>query len=319
MADIEHRLTNHQLKSRVTLWGLAINFLLGGTKIAVGIGCGAKSLIADGMHSLFDLLSDAAVLAALYWSNRPEDETHHYGHHKFSNLAQFFVGWLILLFALGLVFQSFFQSFFQDTTNHYESSLSGVTVAIAAASLIVKEALFHWTRRVAVRTKSDLLMANAWHHRTDSISSLIVAVALTAIWLGGPEWRILDDIISIVLGSYLTIEAAKVIFKSTADLLDTAPRREIIDDLREHILTTPGTIAYHDFRVRKTGDYYEVNLHLQIQPDLTIQQGHDIASDVRDALKQAHPEVFNVLVHLEPATDRHLVERGISDQGKTSP
>lgn len=312
MASADPSLERSHRGNKVTLWGLWMNLLLGVVKIGVGLSFGVKSLIADGMHSLLDLLSDAAVLGALYWSSRPEDDTHHYGHHKFSSLTQFFIGWLILIFALGLTFKSFFHS----DSIHHSTALSGVTVIVALVSLVIKEGLFYWTRKVALQTRSDLLMANAWHHRTDSISSLAVAIALVAIWLGGPEWRILDDIVSVVLGSYLAVEAGKIIWKSTADLLDTAPRREIVDDLREHILTTPGAIAYHDFRVRKIGDYYEVNLHLQIQPDLTIQQGHDIASEVRDILKYAHPEVFNVLVHVEPATDRHLVERGISDRGK---
>ncbi|NWK54590.1 cation transporter [Verrucomicrobiaceae bacterium N1E253] len=293
---------------KVTLTGLLINLLLGFLKISIGWVFGAKALVADGMHSFLDLFSDAAVLAAIHWSSRPEDETHHYGHHKFSSLAQFFIGWLILFLAVALVIAAFFH----DSHLLPASNLSGVTVVVALISLVVKEGLFWWTRNVARQTHSDLLMANAWHHRTDSVSSFAVALTLCAVWIGGAEWRILDDIVSAVLGSYLAVEAGKIIWKSSADLLDAAPRKEIIDDLREHILTIPGAIAYHDFRVRKTGDYYEVNLHLQIKPELTVLQGHEIASEVKNSLQAAHPEVFSVLVHIEPATGRHLVERGIS-------
>jgi cation diffusion facilitator family transporter len=295
--------------NQVTLWGLVINLALGAVKVAAGICFGSKALLADGMHSLLDLISDAAVLIAIYWASQPEDETHHYGHHKFSSFAQLFIGCLIFAFAVGLV-----MSIFIGTPSH-TTALSGITVVIAIISLLIKESLFWWTRAVALKIRSELIMANAWHHRSDSISSLAVAVALIAVWLGGPEWRILDDIVSAVLGSYLAIEAGKIIWKSSADLLDTAPRKEIVDDLREHILTIPGAIAYHDFRVRKTGDYYEVDLHLQIQPNLTIQEGHDIASKVRDTLRAAHPDVFRVMVHIEPATDRHLTQKGISDSG----
>lgn len=308
--DPQHQEISKQGK-KVTVWGLCINLLLGISKVSAGLLFGSKALLADGMHSLLDLISDAAVLAALYWSSRPEDDTHHYGHHKFSSFAQMFIGWLILVFAVGLVTSIFF-----DSSLEKESiALNGASVIIAVISLIIKEGLFWWTRAIAIKTRSDLLMANAWHHRSDSISSLGVAATLFAVWLGGPEWRILDDITSVVLGSYLAIEAGKIICKSSADLLDTAPRKEIIDDLREHVLTINGTIAYHDFRVRKTGDYYEVNLHLQLDPNLTIHEGHKIASEVKQALCTAHPEVFSVLVHIEPATDKHLVERGISDRG----
>ena len=301
-----------QQGNKVTLWGLALNLLLGVAKVVAGVCFGSKALLADGMHSLLDLVSDAAVLAALYWSSRPEDENHHYGHHKFSSFAQLFIGCLILFFAIALV-MSTFVGLSEDES---AIPLSGLTVLIALISLIAKEGLFWWTRGVAIQIKSDLIMANAWHHRSDSISSLAVTLTLIAVWLGGPEWRFLDDIVSAVLGSYLVVEAGKIIWKSTADLLDTAPRKEIIDDLREHILTIPGTVAYHDFRVRKTGDYYEVDLHLQVQPDFTIQQGHDIASEVRDTLQKEHPEVFRVMVHIEPATEEHLVDRGISGRGQ---
>lgn len=293
-----------------TLRGLWINLLLGAAKVALGLAFGAKSLIADGMHSLMDLFSDAAVLAALHWSSRPEDQSHHYGHHKFSSLTQCFIGWLILIFALAIICAPFLHPFSDSPA----TALNGLTVCVALFSLIVKESLFVWTRKIARQTRSDLLMANAWHHRTDSISSLVVTITLTAIWLGGPEWRILDDLVSVVLGSYLAIEAGKIIWQGCSELLDTAPDQEIIDDLREHILTTAGAIAYHDFRVRKVGDYYEINLHLQIEAQLSVQQGHEIASAVKLSLMEAHPEVFNVLVHIEPATERHLVERGISDQ-----
>jgi len=297
--------------NEITLWGLAINLILGIAKVVAGVVFGTKALLADGMHSLLDLVSDAAVLAALYWSAQPEDENHHYGHHKFSSFAQLFIGCLILFFAVGLILSVFFD----QSSDSPPVALNGLTVIIALVSLFVKEGLFWWTRAVAIRIKSDLIMANAWHHRSDSVSSLAVALTLIAVWIGGPDWRILDDIVSAVLGSYLVVEAGKIIWKSTADLLDTAPRKEIIDDLREHILTIPRAVAYHDFRVRKTGDYYEVDLHLQIQPDLTIQEGHDIASEVRNTLKDAHPEVFRVMVHIEPATEEHLVARGISDRG----
>ena len=299
--------------NQITTWGLFINLLLGAAKVIAGVFFGSRALLADGMHSLLDLVSDAAVLIALYWSARPEDETHHYGHHKFSSFAQLFIGVLIFVFAVGLV-----MSIFVGGNNlSHPAHLSGITVIIAIISLLVKEVLFWRTRAVALKTRSDLIMANAWHHRSDSISSLAVAVALIAVWLGGPEWRILDDIVSAVLGSYLAIEAGKIIWKSSADLLDTAPRKEIVDDFREHILTIPGAIAYHDFRVRKIGDYYEVNLDLQLQPDLTILEGHDIASEVREEIRSAHPDVFRVLIHIEPATGHHLDERGISGKGSS--
>jgi cation diffusion facilitator family transporter len=129
-----------------------------------------------------------------------------------------------------------------------------VAVIVTLISLVVKEMLFWWTRSIARKLKSDLLMANAWHHRMDSLSSLGVALALVGVWIGGPSWAFLDDAVTLVLGGYIIFEATKIFLRACSDLLDAAPDRTIIEDLREHILPTPGVIAYHDFRVRRVGD-----------------------------------------------------------------
>lgn len=294
--------------TRITWIGLSVNLLLGVVKTCAGWWLGSKALIADGMHSLLDLLTDIAVLIGLSMARVPEDEGHHFGHHKFASLAKFFVGGGLLLFAIVLVVSALL-----DFRSGVESPKAGVAAIVAIISLGVKEILFWWTRGVAKMIKSDLLMANAWHHRTDSISSLGVAVALTGVWLGGESWTFLDGAVTLVLGCYLVFEAGKIFRRSCADLLDAAPEREIVEDFREHILPTPGALAYHDFRVRRVGDVFEVDLHLQVDPNLTVEKGHEIARDVKVRLQERHPEVFKVLVHVEPANNEHIMERGVSE------
>jgi len=298
--------------TRITWIGLSINLLLGVVKTCAGWWLGSKALIADGMHSLLDLLTDIAVLIGLSMARVPEDEGHHFGHHKFASLAKFFVGGGLLVFALLLVVSALL-----GFRSGVDSPKAGVAALVAIFSLVVKEILFWWTRGVAKMIKSDLLMANAWHHRTDSISSLGVAVALIGVWLGGESWAFLDGAITLVLGCYLVFEAVKVFRRACADLLDAAPEREIVEDFREHILLTPGAMAYHDFRVRRVGDVFEVDLHLQVDPELTVEKGHQIAREVKALLQQMHPEVSTVLVHVEPANTEHIIERGISDLEET--
>ncbi|MFW6218407.1 MAG: cation diffusion facilitator family transporter, partial [Verrucomicrobiota bacterium] len=191
--------------------------------------------------------------------------------------------------------------------------LAGGAVLVALVGLVVKEGLFWWTRAVARRLHSDLLLANAWHHRMDSLSSCGVAVALAGVWLGGPEWAFLDGAVTLVLGAYLLLESFKILRAATGDLLDAAPAREIVEDFREHILPTPGALAYHDFRVRRVGDFYEVDLHLQVDPEMTVDRGHEVAREVKQGLRDRHPEISKVLVHVEPASGEHLKSRGISD------
>ncbi len=293
---------------RITWIGFAVNLILGLVKTVAGFALSSKALIADGMHSLLDLLSDVAVLFGLFMARRPEDENHLYGHHKFASLSKFFIGGSLILFAMMLVLSAIW-----DFRVGPAVPDAGAAAVVALISLAVKEVLFWCTRGVAKRIKSDLLLANAWHHRTDSFSSLGVAVALIAVWFGGESWAFLDDAVTLVLGGYLVFEAAKIFVSATGELLDAAPRREIIEDLREHILPTPGALAYHDFRVRRVGDVYEVDLHLQVEPELTVDQGHAIAREVKQRLLAQHPEVWKVLVHIEPADEEHLQQKGISD------
>ena len=297
--------------TRITWIGLWVNLLLGVVKTLAGWLFGSKALIADGMHSLLDLLSDIAVLLGLAMARRPEDENHLYGHHKFVSLAKFFIGGVLMVFSFLLVVSSVMDF----RSGGSVAPVAGSAACFAVLSIAVKEAMFWWTRGVAKRLRSDLLMANAWHHRMDSISSVGVAVALTGVWLGGPDWAFLDGAVTLVLGCYLVFEAAKIFLRACSDLLDAAPEREVIEDLREHVLQAPGALAYHDFRVRRIGDVYEIDLHLQVDPQITVEMGHHIASEVKVHLLEQHPEVSKVLVHLEPANEVHVIKRGISDDG----
>jgi cation diffusion facilitator family transporter len=295
---------------RVTWIGLLVNLLLGTVKTVAGWTLGSMALIADGMHSLLDLLSDIAVLLGLSMARRPEDENHHFGHHKFASLAKFFIGGVLVLFSAMLVISAVLDF---RTGGGLEVTISGGAALVAIISVIIKEALFWWTRAVAIRVHSDLLLANAWHHRTDSISSIGVAIALIGVWFGGVDWAFLDGAVTLVLGCYIVFEAIKIFLRACADLLDAAPEREIIEDLREHILPTPGACAYHDFRVRRVGDVYEIDLHLQVDPQISVEQGHQIAKNVKERMLEQHPEISKVLIHVEPANNKHIMERGISD------
>ncbi len=300
---------------RITWIGLWVNLLLGVVKTFAGWTLGSKALIADGMHSLLDLLSDVVVLFGLSMARRPEDENHHFGHHKFVSLAKFFIGGSLVVFSISLVVSSVLD--FRSGAR--VAPVAGSAALVAFVSILVKEALFWWTRGVAKRLRSDLLMANALHHRMDSISSVGVAVALVGVWLGGADWAFLDGAVTLVLGCYLVFEAAKIFLRACSDLLDAAPEHAVIEDLREHILPTPGALAYHDFRVRRVGDVYEIDLHLQVDPHITVEMGHQIASEVKLRLREQHPEVSKVLVHVEPANAEHIMKRGISDAGAALP
>lgn len=298
---------------RITWIGLVLNLLLGVAKCFSGLLLGSKALLADGAHSLLDLLTDGTVLFGLYMANKPEDAGHHYGHHKFASFAKFAVGGMLLAFSLSLIVTALLD--FHSGEVDLDAAPAAV---IAILGLVLKEALFWWIRAVAKRLRSDLIMANALHHRMDSLSSLAVTLALVGVWAGGPSWAFLDDAATLVLGSYLAFESYKVLRRGVDDLLDAAPAREIIEDFREHILPVRGVVAYHDLRVRRIGDVFEIDLHLQVDPELTVERGHSISREVKQGLQAKHPEVSKVLIHIEPATEGHIVDRGISGAGSKS-
>ena len=293
---------------RVTYLSFAVNLALATLKCLAGFFGRSAALMADGLHSFSDLASDAMVLFGLRMANRPRDEDHPYGHHRFNTFAAAGVALMILIFALWMCVSAL--------RSLRAPGMEGPALWAAWAALLsiaAKEALFFATRRVARRLGSRLLLANAWHHRTDSFSSVVTLFAVLVASLGGEEWRFVDSLAGLGLGIWLFIEGAGLFRGSVNDLLDRAPAQEIINDLREHILPTAGVIGYHHFRARNVGDLVEVDLHLQVDPRITVEEGHDIARSVRENIQSKHPEVLDVLIHVEPATHDHLRRDGIAD------
>lgn len=307
MAEQRERLLRyHENCLKITWISVVTNILLAVIKCILGVVANSKALIGDGLHSLMDLGSDIAVVFGLKMSAKPEDENHLYGHHKFVSLSALFISIILLVLCVCLIYVSVSALFMESR------ELPEWPALIAAfLSFLLKEGLYFWTKAVARRFKSRLLMANAWHHRTDSFSSVLVFIAIGAAMYGGPSWAFIDSIGGLFLGFYLIFQGVRLFRHACNDLLDTAPGKDILNDLREHILTTPGTVAYHDFRARPVGDLFEVDLHLQVAPNLTIEEGHLIADKVKKNILENHTEVIDVLIHIEPAKDGYLKEHGI--------
>lgn len=294
----------------VTILSVVVNILLSSAKIFLGSLIQSGALFADGLHSLVDLSTDIAVLFGFKMASKPEDENHPYGHHKFVSLSNFLIGLIIIFFSLLLVYTSYRDLFL---SHPYLVSPTWLALFVALASVIFKEALYWWTRFYAKKHNSKILMANAIHHRLDSFTSILALIALSAIFFGGQEWGFLDKIVGLGMGAYIAFEGIKIIVSASRDLLDEAPDQKVINDLREHILSTPGALAYHHFRVRRIGDLFEIDFHLQVDPKITVVEGHKIASRVKQNILKYHSEAYNVLVHIEPATERHIKAEGVHD------
>lgn len=300
-------LTNKKLGENVTWLSVVINIFLSIFKCILGVLAHSQALIGDGLHSLSDLITDVTALISFKISYKPEDEDHLYGHYKFSSLGALFISAILLTFCVVLIITSIKSLFIGG------GELPEWPALVAALiSIILKEWLYWRTKRIAYKLKSRVLMANAWHHRADSFSSIFVLIAILIAMIGGEKWLFIDRIVGLFLGVYLGYQAIKLIYQASEDLLDKAPEQGMINDIREHILPTPGVIGYHKFRARRIGDLFEVDLHLQVDPNITVEEGHIIASHVKENILKQHSEVLDVLVHIEPANPLHLKEKGIS-------
>ena len=298
--------TTLQRDGSVTTWlSLGVNLVLAVAKFTVGILASSQALVADGIHSLVDIASDITAIIGLKFAHLPKDDDHPYGHHRFSTLATMLISSLVLLFCLGLAWQSV--SALVDGT---KTATPGIAAAwVAGVALLVKEGFYRYARRQAERLGSRLLMANAMDHRADAIASLLALVAVVIANLS-PEWSVLDKVVGLVLAGWLGAEGIKLFKGSCEDLLDTAPAAHVLRDLSEHILAAPGAKGFHAFRARRLGDRFEVDFHLQVAETATVAEGHAIAGRIKADILKSHPEVVSVLVHVEPDAPEHRKQDG---------
>ncbi|MFW6133187.1 MAG: cation diffusion facilitator family transporter [Planctomycetota bacterium] len=285
--------------------GAGVDAGLTGIKLAVGAAAGSQALIADGLHSASDLVTDAAVLAGLRVSRRPADREHHYGHRRISTLVGLFIG--VVLFGAGLWI----------AYNALASlRVGGATVRgtlafyVALAAVPVKEALYHVTHHVGRRQRDLSLQANAWHHRTDALTSVAAATGLAAATFAGPDWAFVDAVTALVLAAFLLLVSVRIARRSAWELVDSAPSQATVQAIEQAVAATAGVRSYHAFRARQVGGQVEMDIHVQVDPELTVRQGHDIASSVRRRVQDSAPDVAQVVVHVEPAAEATPASRG---------
>jgi cation diffusion facilitator family transporter len=294
--------------TRVTWQSIGVNVAIGVIKCLVGVWGQSRALVVDGIHSLSDLGSDLAVLVGIRIATAPPDAQHPYGHHKVTSLVT-------LLISVGILF--FCSLILIDSTRALLAGTTAVpdwpTLVVAILSLLAKEWLFYRTRRVAIETHSTMVLANAWHHRTDSLTSVITAIGIAVILFLGPAWSFLDAVIGIAMAGYLATSGIQLGWRAINDLVDSAPEEAVINDLREHVLEVPGAAGYHEFRARRVGDMIEADLHLLVPAQMTVDQAHQVARRVKQTIQAAHPEVLNVLVHIEPDLPEHRKHQGIAE------
>ena len=299
--------------ARVTIVGMIINVFLTAIKIVFGIFGHSSALIADGLHSLSDLMSDIVVIFSIKISARPEDDSHNYGHGKIETLASLTVG--VMLFAAGgmILFEGV-SKIYDYFTGVPISTPAMITFYIALLSIIVKELLYQYTHRVAKKLKSDLIEVNAWHHRSDAFSSIGVAAGIGAAILLGPSWVILDPIVAVILAAYIIYIAAKILYTSLNDLMEASLSPEINNEILQIISDCDGVLNTHSLKTRKLGSEKAIDVHIMIDPDLTVKEAAIIQRNIEKCLKDKFGSHTYVIVKIEPYLEnkidreRHILE-----------
>jgi cation diffusion facilitator family transporter len=292
---------------RTTWSSLGVNILLAAGKFAVGLTANSAALIADGVHSLVDLVSDIAAILGLKYADLPKDDDHPYGHHRINTFATLIISCLVLGFCIGLAWHSL-----GSLVRGEASQVPGIAAAwVAGVALLIKEGFYRYARRQAERLNSRLLLANAADHRADAIASLMALVAVVTANLN-PALAVLDQVVGLVMAGWLGAEGVRLLKGTVDDLLDRAPAEAVLKDLSEHILAVSGVRGFHAFRARRLGDRLEVDFHLQVDATCTVADGHAIAGRVKAEIRATHPEVVSILVHVEPNEPQHLKSEGHS-------
>jgi cation diffusion facilitator family transporter len=281
-----------QAASRSTWVSVAVNIVLSVSQIVAGVLSKSQGLIADGIHSLSDLIGDFVVLLAGHHSQKGADEDHPYGHQRFENAASLVLGMLLLAVGMGMLWSA-------ATKLQSPASIATVHISalwVAGGALVAKELLFRYMLAVAKRVKSSMLVANAWHARSDAASSLVVGVGIIGNLLGYP---ILDPIAAALVGFMVTKMGWSFAWDALHDLMDRAADDAEVQAIRQTLVETPGISSVHDLRTRKMGDMIVVDAHLEVDAMLTVEQGHDIAVAARARVLQRH-RVLNLMTHVDP-------------------
>ena len=291
--DTQHTLAERQtVASRSTWVSVAVNLVLTITQIAAGILGKSQGLIADGIHSLSDLVADFVVLLASHHSQKDADEDHPYGHQRFETAASLVLGMLLLGVGLGMLWSAVGKL----QTPESIQTVHILALYVAGGALIAKELLFRYMLAAAKRVKSSMLVANAWHARSDAASSLVVGIGIIGNLAGYP---ILDPIAALIVGFMVTRMGWGFSWDAMHDLMDRAVDEQEVQAIRATLLETPGVSGVHDVRTRKMGDMVVVDAHIEVDATLSVEAGHDIAVDARQRVLRRH-RVLNLMTHVDP-------------------
>jgi len=279
--------------ARVTVLGALANALLTALKAAVGLAGGSSVLVADAAHSLSDLATDILVLLGLRMASKPPDEGHPYGHGRYETIATGVLAGALLLVAGGIAWDA-------STRFGAATKPASITLWVAALSIAVKETLFRVTLQVGRRCHSSLVVANAWHHRSDALSSIAAFAGILGARMGFPA---LDPAAAVLVAALIAKTAFQLLGGALREVTDATLERELLQQLGVEIRRLPGVVSFHQLRARRMGPRLLVDLNVVVDGSTTVSDGHQVAERVRQLLFQKQAGISEVLVHVDPEPD----------------
>lgn len=284
---------------RVTIVGAVCNVLLSVLKLVAGIVGRSSAMVADGMHSLSDLVTDAVVIVFVRMSSKPQDRRHEYGHGKYETLATSVIGILLLFVALGIMWDSS-QKIWQCLNGNAMPQPSILALVAALASIGVKEWLYRYTRTAGERQHSQAVVANAWHHRSDALSSVGTAIGIGGALALGPHWAVLDPIAAFFVSVLIVRAAIDQLRPSIGELVEDSLPESVEADISKAIHSVPGVTDPHNMRTRKIGSKCAVDVHVRMDGNITLNEAHSKAAAVERNIREVVGTDAFVMVHMEP-------------------
>lgn len=288
-----------RLVSRTTLWGSLVNIVLVICKFVAGICGHSAAMIADAVHSLSDLATDIVVIVFVHISSKPEDRGHDYGHGKYETLATLLIGVALFVVGFGILWGGAGQiwRFFQGERLQ---SPGWIAFVAALVSIVSKEILFQYTRRVGKRVDSPALIANAWHHRSDAFSSIGTAVGIGGAIVLGENGRILDPIAAVIVSLFIIHVAVKQLKPCLDELLESSLPDEIEQQIIRTALSVEGVSNLHHLRTRRIGNHYAIDMHVRMSENMSLRCAHDKATQIEIKLKELYGMNTYISIHVEP-------------------
>jgi cation diffusion facilitator family transporter len=293
---VSNEAIHEQTVKRVTWVSLAVNLGLAAVKFIGGVAGSSQAVVADAVHSLSDVSTDLAILIGIRYWMKPADDGHPHGHRRLETFVTLSIGLILAGVATGILWNGL-----KTLHNRPETSPGWIALIAAGLSILVKESLFRWTLAKGRLVQSSPLIANAWHHRSDALSSVPALLAVSGAMIS-PAWSFLDQLGAVVVSLFIYQAAFKIANPAFQKLIDSSAPPETVARIRSLACETPGVDSVHNIRTRYSGcSCLEVDLHIEVDGQLSVEVGHEISEQVKERLIQSNLNVHDVVVHLEPS------------------